>query len=75
MTLRDRIGDNHLRGTIYGSTFRKTLAACLCKRLELRLDGPGRLARASEQALSTRMREHLRGAVHPFAERDALGDL
>jgi len=75
MTLRQRIGGNHLRGTIYGSTFRQTLAACLRQPLELQPAAPGRLTRDAEQALSSWMRQHLHVAVHPFPERDALGDL
>jgi hypothetical protein len=75
MTLRKRLGSNHLRGTIYGSTFRRTLAACLFEPLELELTAPGRLTADSERRLSVWMCEHLEVAVHPFADRDILGDL
>ncbi len=75
MTLRKRIGANHLRGTIRGSTFRRTLAASLRKPLGLVLETPGRLSRESEQQLSAWMREHLEVAVHPFAARDSLAHL
>src|SRR2546425_472663 len=42
-TLRGRIGGNHLHGTIYGSTFRWTLAASLRDALHLNVAGPMRL--------------------------------
>lgn len=75
MTLGDRIGRNHLRGTIRGSTFRRTLAALLRQRLGLRLSAAGRLAAESEGLLSGWMRDHLAVAVYAFAERDALASL
>lgn len=75
MTLRERIGGNHLRGTIYGSTFRKTLASALRQPLSPEPAGATRLARESEQALSAWIRKHLQVAVYPFPERDALIDL
>ena len=74
-TLRNRIGSNHLRGTIRGSTFRRTLGACLRERLGLGIIAPGRLAPDSERALSSWMHEHLTVAVHPFPNRDVLGNL
>ena len=74
-TLRDRLGRNHLRGSISGSTFRRTLAACLFDILGLRLTARGRLARESEHELSSWMQRHLALAVYPFADRDALADL
>lgn len=75
MTLGDRIGRNHLRGTIRGSTFRRTLAALLRDRLGLRLITAGQLAAESEGVLSGWMRDHLAVAVHAFATRDALANL
>jgi GIY-YIG catalytic domain-containing protein/HB1/ASXL restriction endonuclease-like protein with HTH domain len=75
MTLRERLGSNHLRGSIYGSTFRRTLAACLLEPMVLCLVAPGKLARESEHELSAWMRRHLQVAVHAFPNRDALGDL
>ena len=75
MTLGDRIGRNHLRGTIRGSTFRRTLAALLRRRLGLGLGLAGRLTAESEGRLSLWMRDHLAVAVYPFAERDALASL
>jgi hypothetical protein len=73
-TLASRIGGNHLRGRIRGSTFRLTLAAALADPLGFVSESKN-LDRASEQRLSVWMREHLRLAVHRFPERDALGDL
>jgi hypothetical protein len=74
-TLTSRIGGNHLRGQINGSTFRLTLASILADRLGLERGISGRLDRVQEQRLSTWMCDHLQVAVHPFVERDALGDL
>ena len=75
MTLRQRLGGNHLGGSIRGSTFRRTLAACLLEPLGLSIAAPDKLARESEVELSAWMRGHLHVAVHPFANRDALGAL
>ena len=75
MSLRARIGGNHLAGTIYGSTFRRTLAAILREPLQLQLKSPGRLERYSEKSLSAWMRQHLEVAVYPFPERDVLASL
>jgi hypothetical protein len=75
MTLQSRIWGNHLRGTVHGSTFRLTLAACLRERLELEAIAPRRLAAASERRLSAWLVEHLEVAVHPFPERAVLADL
>jgi hypothetical protein len=74
-SLAGRIGGNHLRGRIRGSTFRLTLAACLRVPLDLEQTGPKLLARESEDGLSEWIREHLAVAVHPFDDRDALADL
>jgi hypothetical protein len=74
-TLGGGIGGNHLRGTVLGSTFRRTLAAALRRSLGLEIAAPGRLTREAEQELTKWMLAHLEVAVHPFAEADALGDL
>lgn len=74
-TLKSRIGSNHLRGTVRGSTFRRTLAGALLVVLSLDLAGASRLAPESEQRLSAWMTSHLSLAVHPFPDRDALGHL
>jgi hypothetical protein len=74
-TLAGRIGGNHLRGRIRGSTFRLTLAACLRVPLDLEPVGPKLLAPESERRLSEWIREHLPVVVHPFDNRDAPADL
>ncbi len=73
-TLRSRIGGNHLNGRIRGSTFRLTLASALSGPLGL-ISESRKLSNASERRLSNWMRDHLQVAVHPFPDRDALGDL
>ena len=75
MTLRQRLGGNHLRGTIRGSTFRRTLCACLVEPLGLAVGAEGKLTPDFERRLSSWMQIHLRVAVHPYPDRDALGDL
>lgn len=74
-TLRDRIGGNHLRGSIYGSTFRCTLAASLRNALQLDMVAPMKLAKGGEQAISAWIRDHLSVAVHAFSARDPLEHL
>jgi hypothetical protein len=74
-TLKSRIGGNHLRGQIRGSTFRLTLASILADPLELITIEPKRLDVHSEQRLSAWMRNHLWVAVHPCPNRDVLADL
>jgi hypothetical protein len=75
MTLRQRLRGNHLRGSIRRSTFRRTLGACLVEPLGLDLVAAGKLTPDSERQLSGWMQTHLRVAVHPYPDRDALGDL
>jgi hypothetical protein len=72
-TLGSRIGRNHLRGRIRGSTFRLTLASALWRSLELEIAGPAKLAPVSESRLSSWMADHLGVAVFPFADPDPLG--
>jgi hypothetical protein len=74
-TLRTRIGRNHIRGRIRGSTFRLTLAGILAPQLGLRLVRPAVLEPDAERALTTWIKERLSVAVHPFADPDPLGDL
>jgi hypothetical protein len=74
-TLASRIGSQHIRGRVRGSTFRRTLAAALLGELELAAVGPHILAPESERALTDWIRDHLEVAVHPFADRGRLGDL
>lgn len=75
MTLRQRLRGNHLRGSIGGSTFRRTLGACLVEPLGLGLVAAAKLTPDSERQLSLWMQTHLGVAVHPYPDRDALGDL
>jgi hypothetical protein len=74
-TLLGRIKRNHLNGSIRSSTFRLTLAAALQHALHLISTGPSVLESTSEESLRAWMLQHLEVAVHPFAERDVLGDL
>jgi hypothetical protein len=74
-TLASRIGSNHLRGRVRGSTFRLTLASCLIAPLQLERIGRLRLAAESEQRLSAWIADHLEVAVHPVDDRDPLSDL
>jgi hypothetical protein len=73
-TLRKRIGSNHIRGRIRGSTFRLTLAVILNDQLPLTFAGPKTLAPGGERILTCWIREHLSVAVYPFLA-DPLCDL
>jgi hypothetical protein len=75
MTLAKRIGANHLRGRIQGSTFRLTLASVLSEPLGLVALAPKQLDDPSERRLSEWISNHLQVAVHPFPAPDALADL
>jgi hypothetical protein len=74
-TLRTRIGNNHLKGRIRGSTFRLTLGAALQRRLELQSIGTNTMAADSEHRLSRWIADHLDVAVFPFQDADALANL
>jgi hypothetical protein len=74
-TLRKRVGGNHIRGRVRGSTFRLTLAAVLLDVLGLEVAGPKKLTPASEAALTAWIRDHLSVAVFPFPHAGALADL
>lgn len=65
----------HLRGRIRGSTFRLALASVLRDQLALVVEAPKLMSRASEQALTTWIAEHLSVAVHPVADPAPLADL
>ncbi len=71
-TLRSRIGGNHLNGNVTSSTFRKPLTAVLHQPLALQLHASGRLARDSNTAVSSWMREHLSVAIAPVDDRSRL---
>jgi hypothetical protein len=75
MTLNRRIGHNHIRGQVRGSTFRLTLAAILRGPLALLVTAPRCLDAASEDRLTEWIREYLKVAVHPFPHAGALTDL
>lgn len=74
-TLRSRIGSQHVRGRIRGSTFRLTLASSLHRSLGLVPLGPRRLGDDSERLLTEWIMSHLDLAVHPYADPDPLADL
>ena len=74
-TLRQRVGRNHIRGRIGGSTFRLTLASILRGELALRVTAKRTLEPTSESALTGWIARHLAVAVHPFPVADALADL
>lgn len=74
-TLKDRIGGNHLGGNIRSSTFRKTLTAALREPLSLELEGPNKLTRASNEALTAWMHAHLEVATIGVADRTALAGI
>lgn len=74
-TLGSRIPNQHLRGNIYGSTFRLTFASVLRDPLSLRPLGGKKMDRTSEDSLSAWLLAHLEVAVHPFARPSALEDL
>jgi GIY-YIG catalytic domain-containing protein len=75
MTLRKRLGGNHIRGGVRSSTFRLTLAAALCERLELNVIAPKRLDGGSERLVSEWIARHLALATHAYHDPDPLGDL
>jgi len=74
-TLHGRIGGNHLRGSIEGSTLRLTLGAVLAEQLSLEKVGRKKFSADSEARLSSWMAERLSIAVYPFSDRQSLGDL
>lgn len=71
-TLGSRIGGSHLNGNVASSTFRETLTAVLLEPMSLRLVEARRLDEASNRAVSTWMRCHLRVAIVPVDDRDRL---
>jgi hypothetical protein len=73
-TLLTRIRDNHLRGRLTSSTWRLSLAALLQEPLRLEVRAKDLEVR-SQVRLTSGMISHLRLAVHPVPDRDALGGL
>jgi hypothetical protein len=74
-TLGDRLSSNHLNGRVRGSTFRRTLGACLKDVLGLVVVGRCKLDVRSEQRLSQWMRGHLTVATYTHRNRDTLAHL
>jgi hypothetical protein len=74
-TLRQRIGGNHIRGRIRGSTFRLTLAAILREELAFKKTGAKTRDPSSESELTAWIRRHLTVAVHSYPSADTLADL
>ena len=74
-TLRTRIGGNHIRGSVRGSTFRLTLAAVLRAPLKLEVLGPRKLEPGSERRLTEWIMTHLEVGVHSFPDADRLTQL
>lgn len=75
MTLRRRLGGNHIGGGVRSSTFRLTLAAALLEGLGLEVVAPRRLSRESELLVSRWIAKHLALGVHAFPDPDPLADL
>jgi hypothetical protein len=67
--LRDRLGSNHILGNIRGSTFRRTLAACLANPPEV----IGRMTAIDETDLTRWIKQHLSFAIAPIEDRDIIG--
>jgi hypothetical protein len=72
-TLASRIGANHIRGRVRGSTFRLTLAAALHRELDFQIVGSKKLAPESEHRLTDWIRDHLAVSVFPYGDPDELG--
>lgn len=71
-TLASRIGQ-HIRGNARSSTFRLTISALLLNALELVPSGGGKLDTPSNTLVTKWIADHLRVAIVPFDDRDALG--
>ena len=71
-TLKTRIRSNHIRGNLSSSTFRRTISALLREPLDLRLAEPGKLAPEDNRRVSRWIEDHLRVAIVPSVDRDAL---
>lgn len=74
-TLASRVGRQHLRGNVRGSTFRFTLAAVLAGELGLQGAGGRHLAGDGESKLTGWMLDHLAVAVVPIDDHDIVGGL
>jgi hypothetical protein len=74
-TLRSRVGRNHIRGNVRGSTFRFTLGAILARPLNLAGAGDRKLADDGELQLSHWIGGHLSVAVAPLEDRLTIRQL
>lgn len=74
-TLGSRIGGNHINGTAYGSTFRKTLSALLLEPLGLAMEKSDRLIPDDRKRVTDWIGRHLSVAIYPYDDRESLGDL
>jgi hypothetical protein len=72
-TLGSRIGNNHIRGTAHGSTFRKSISALLLEPLNLRLDRADFLVKEDNLRVTEWIQAHLSIVIYPYDDRDALG--
>ena len=71
-TLESRVKGNHITGALGSSTFRKTISAILLEPLNLRLQGPDKLAPEDKKRVSAWIKEHLRVAIVPWDDRASL---
>ncbi len=74
-TLASRIAEQHAKGAIGASTFRKTIASIVIDELALEVENENRLVADSNRRLSSWIAEHLRVNPVPFDDRDRLGEL
>ena len=74
-SLHSRISKAHLGRRMRASTWRRTLAAILRERLDLRVQEPRKLSPECEQRLTRWMADHLSIAIHPTIKRFSLLDL
>lgn len=72
-TLASRVGGQHIRGNARSSTFRLTISSLLLRRFRLVPVAGGKLDAASNSRVSEWIADHLRVAIAPHDDRDALG--
>ncbi len=72
-TLASRVGGQHIRGNARSSTFRLTISALLLRRFRLVPVAGGKLDPPSNSTVSAWIADHLRVAIAPYDDRDALG--
>lgn len=74
-TLGSRIITNHLNGTAYGSTFRKSISAILLGPLGLTVERPDHLTKVDNLRVSEWMRQHLSLVAVPYDDRETLHEI